>query len=57
MSARIEKRDVADQATEITTESIFDMIKSGIKNTFSDDNISVRLHIILSTKCRINLIE
>ena len=42
MSARIEKRDTGDQPTEITTESIFDMIKSGIKNTFSDDNINVR---------------
>lgn len=44
MSARIEKRDTAEQATEVTTESIFDSIKSGIKKTFSDDNINVSSH-------------
>lgn len=40
LSARIEKRDVAD--VEITTESFFDRIKSGLQNTFSEDNFNVR---------------
>lgn len=40
MSARIQ-RDTADQAIEITTESFFDSIKSGLKKTFSDENVNV----------------
>lgn len=40
MSARIQ-RDTVDQATEITTESFLDSIKSGLKKTFSDENINV----------------
>lgn len=41
MSARIEKRDTADQAVEITTQSIFESFKGGVKNLFSDDNVKV----------------
>lgn len=44
MSARIVKRDAGEQqidAIEITTESLFGSIRSGLKKTFSDENIEV----------------
>jgi hypothetical protein len=44
LSARIEKRDAVEQATEITTESLLDSFKSGIKKTFSDENLNVSDH-------------
>lgn len=44
MSAHIVKRDAGEQqidAIEITTESLFGSIRSGLKKTFSDENIEV----------------
>lgn len=44
MAANIQKRDTAAAGlgdVEITTQSIFDKIQAGIKNTFSEDNLNV----------------